>query len=246
MSSLKSLALGTFLSLSTVGAIPAIAQEAPAKTEAMISVTGHSEQSLPTDMALITLSVVKTQETAALALKDNSTVMAEVIAAIKSAKVEDKDIQTSNFSVVPQYFYQQSDDGKQLPPKLTGYTVTNSVVVRMKDVARVGELLDLAISKGVNQGGDIRFLNSDPNEAISRARAGAVKDALAKAQEIADAAQMKLGRVVLLAESNIIGPTTIETRAQFKAQDGAGQAVPVENGENTYSVDVTLNIAIEK
>lgn len=241
--SMKILSVAAFGALCVAPALPrgAMAQEAPAGRPA-ISVTGEATAALAPDMALVNLSVVRTEATARDALDGSNKAMADVLAAMKQAGVADKDLQTSGFFIQPQYDYSSDNGGK--PPKLLGYQVGNTLTVRLRDLAKLGSLLDMAVTLGVNQGGDIRFLNDKPEPAIAKARAEAVRDALAKAAILAEAAGVTLGAVIEISDNAPVGEPLPLARMSMAAKESA-DAVPVAAGENSYQASVSLKIAIK-
>lgn len=207
-----------------------------------IVATGEGSASLVPDMAVLNLTVNREAETARAALDENSAAMAGVIAAMEKGGVAAKDMQTSGFSIQPRYVYPKPR-GEE-PPRLVAYTVRNSLTVKVRDLKRLGALLDRSVSLGVNEGGNVRFSNDDPSAAISQAREAAVKDAQARAQTMAGAAGVKVGRILEIAEASTVpGPRPMmEGMAMARAAD----AVPVAAGENTYRVSVTLSVEIEQ
>ncbi|MGA9575090.1 MAG: SIMPL domain-containing protein, partial [Lysobacterales bacterium] len=147
-----------------------------------ILVSGEGSAELAPDMAVLTLTVTRQAETARAALDENSTAMSDVQTAMKAAGIEARDLQTSGFSIQPNYFYpSQKTSGEREPPRITGYTVRNSLTVRVRDISAVGKILDKSVSLGVNEGGNITFTNADPSAAITQARTRAVKNAIVKA-----------------------------------------------------------------
>lgn len=176
-------ALAAYLALP---ALPAAAQQQPFPAP-RISVTGEGEASARPDMAVLTLGVTREAPTAREALDANSDAMAAVIAAMKAEGVEERDLQTSNFSISPVYVYPRPDQPDQ-KPKITGYQVNNTLSVRLRDIAKVGAVLDKAVTLGVNQGGGISFTNDDPSATLTEARKRAVQDAIDKATTLAEAA----------------------------------------------------------
>ena len=167
----------------------------------------------------------------------NNKAMGDVLAALKKAGIEDKDLQTSGFNVQPRYHYPKSSSGNK-PPELVGYIVTNSLTARVRDLASLGTILDQSISLGVNSGGSIQFTNSDPQPIIEQARKNAVAEAIAKARTLTEAAGVKLGRIVLISEAgrNAPGPRPMARMERMAASD----AVPIAQGENSYSVSVNV------
>jgi uncharacterized protein YggE len=114
--------------------------------------------------------------------------------------------------------------------------------VRVRDVDKTGDILDKAVSLGVNQGGGIVFTNDDPKATITEARKKAVADAVAKAKTLAEAAGVSLGRVLEITDQNV-APMPMPMNA--KAFDAARGAVPVQAGENSYNVQVTVTFELK-
>ena len=113
--------------------------------------------------------------------------MADVLQAMKDMGIADKDLQTANFNISPRYHYpKRSSDNSQPPPVITGYVVSNDLSVRVRDLSKTGEILDLVVTLGVNSGGNIRFMNDKPDEFLEKARAAAVKNALEQGQDSCD------------------------------------------------------------
>lgn len=231
------------LALSLAAASAAQAQDAAKPREAVIVVTGEGRAEMAPDMALIDLGVVKDAKTAREALDANNQAMAEILAALKEAGIEDRDVQTSGFTINPQYHYPQSSSGENPPPVLVGFQVANTVTLRVRDLTKLGAVLDQAVTLGVNQGGGIRFTNDKPDSAISEARKKAVDNAVAKARELTAAAGVGLGRVLEISETTFRAEPVPMMRSV--AKDFAESAVPVATGENSYSVTVNVTFALD-
>ena len=213
------------------------------RKEPVIVVSGQGDAAVAPDLAVVSLSVAETRKTAREALDVTNGAMAAVIAALKKDGVAARDLQTSGLSIQAQYSYQQNEDGTPRPPVLTGYMVSNTLTVRIRDVAKVGAIIDQAVSLGVNQGGDIRFTNDNATATIATARTAAVKNAIDKARTLADAAGVKLGRILEISEAS----TAPEPRPLMSARMAKeADAVPVEAGENSYSVNVNVTFAIDQ
>jgi uncharacterized protein YggE len=216
----------------------AIAQAPPPGPR--VVVTGQGEAAVAPDIAILTLGVMRQAETARAALDAANAAMAEVSAAMKEEGIAPRDLQTSNFSIAPIYVYPASDQPSQ-PPRITGYEVNNTLTVRLRDIARVGVVLDRAVTLGVNQGGAISFTNDDPTAVLTEARVDAVKAAQAKAKTLAEAAGVRLGKVIEISEQSYAPqPMTFA----MKARDAAPAGVPVEAGENAYRVDVNVTFEL--
>ena len=227
-------------------AAPVFAQDMQPRRESLIRVSGQGEASVAPDTAVVTFAVVRNSETAEVALGQNSSAMAAVTAALRAEGVEAKDLQTSNFAIYPQYRHSQpKDDGTVEPPQVVGYEVTNTLTVKIRDIGKVGAILDRSVKLGVNQGGQISFTNDDPQEALDQARKQAVERAMAKARTLSEAAGVRLGKVVEISEGTApqMPPQPVYRMAMAKE---ASDSVPVEAGENTYSVTVEVTFALEQ
>lgn len=211
-----------------------------------ILVMGEGRADLAPDMAVLTLTVTREAETARDALDANSEAMTEVLKAMKAVGVKGNDLQTSGFSIQPRYFRPPvKPSGEREAPQISGYTVRNTLTVRVRDISAVGTILDRSVSLGVNEGGNIRFTNDDPSKAIMQARILAVKNAMTKAKTLADAAGVKTGRILEMSEyaSN---PRPMNMAQADMAVARSGNAVPVAAGENSYTVTVNISIEIEQ
>jgi uncharacterized protein YggE len=240
--------LGTLL---TLIALTAIGTSLPAKAEhdssaPRIAVTGEGRVDIAPDMAVLSLTVTREAQTARAALDANSSAMKDVLAAMASQGINKKDLQTSNFSIQPKYTYAKPNaNGERRAPEIVGYSVRNSLTVRVRDINNVGSILDKSISLGVNEGGNIRFTNSDPSKAITQARALAVKDAIDKAGTLAKAADVKTGDILEISErSGSLRPVPMARSAMMMAE--SSDSVPLASGENTYTVSVNVSFAIKQ
>jgi uncharacterized protein YggE len=130
-------------------------------------------------------------------------------------------------------------------PRIVGYTVRNSLSVRIRDISRVGVVLDKSVTLGVNEGGSIMFTNDDPSEAMTQARVEAMQEAIAKANTLAGAAGVKVGRVLEISEQSY-SPRPIPMARAEMAMARSADAVPVATGENTYKVTVNVSFAIDQ
>ena len=230
------------LALAASIAFPAMAGAADSLPPPRIVVTGEGEATTPPDLALLSLSVMREAKTARAALDANNDAMAAVIAAMKAAGIKDRDLQTAGIQINPRYNYTNKPDGSQ-EAELVAYQVTNTLAVRVRDIDKTGEILDKAVSLGVNQGGGISFTNDNPAATVTEARKKAVADAVAKAKTLAEAAGVSLGRVLEINDQNIRPmPMAINAKAFDSA---AGGAVPTQAGENAYNVQVTVTFELK-
>lgn len=214
-------------------AVPASAQETR-PPQRLIALAGHGEVKAKPDMAIITVGVLNQGTTAREAVTANNTAMEKVIASLKAAAIEPKDIQTSNFSVNPRYDYQNN-----VQPRLVGYDVSNNVTVTVRNLAKLGGVLDDVVSEGSNQVNGIMFAIANPDPLEDEARKLAVTDARRKANLYAEAAGVALGTVMSISEGGgAPPPVPMYNRAMMKAE--AAPQVPMAEGEQTVAIDVHI------
>lgn len=233
-------AAGLLFALPLAGTV-AFAQDAGAP--AVINVSADGDATLVPDMATVSLSVVSQADDTATALSENSTAMQKVINALKQDGIAETDFQTSNFSVSPRYQQVKADDGS-MTSEIIGYEVQNGLNVRVRDLSKLSAVLDRAVKLGVNSGSGIAFSNSDPSAAEDEARREAVANALAKAETLAEAAGVTLGKVVSISEQSSM-PSPMMIRADMMMVKVEG-APPIAAGENTYNITVNMTLAIEQ
>lgn len=204
-----------------------------------ISITGQGEAKAAPDEAFLSAGVTSQARTATAALAANSRAMNAVFETLRSAGVADKDMQTSEFSVQPQY---SNDKG---PQRVTGYEVSNNVGVTVENLSSLGATLDALVSSGANTIGDISFGFRDPKSLMQKARAEAVADAISRADLIAKAAGITLGAITSISEA---GGNYDAPRPMYRAMAGMSEAAsapaPIAGGQETLndSVSVTWEI----
>jgi uncharacterized protein YggE len=234
----RSVALFASLVAAMLAALPARAADADARA---IVVSGVGEVMAKPDQARLTAGVVTDGTTATAALSANTTAMNRVFAALKAAGIPDTKIQTSNFSVNPQYPPYRVDSPE--PRTITGYQVSNQVTVVIDDLSKVGSVIDALVKSGANQSYGLGFGIADPKPYESKARAAAVADAAAKAKTLAEAAGVRLGAVMSIQEGGVALPAP-----RFMALAAAAVSPgppPVAAGEETVRVNVTMTYAIQ-
>lgn len=233
------------LAAALVAPLPAWSQQdTQMQQQPRIVVTGDGEATARPDMAIIRLSVMREADTAREALDANNAAMAAVIASLKDTGVEERDIQTSGLSIQPRWDYQSDSNGNQTS-RLAAYQVVNTLTVRVRDLKSVGAVIDSSVSLGVNQGGSITFTNQDADAVIDRARRDAVEDATSKARTLADAANVGLGRILEISERSN-RPTPMPVDGRVMRMEAEASAVPIEAGENSYGVSVTITFLLEQ
>ena len=188
------------------------------------------------DIATFSAGVVTQAADGNAALRQNAEQMNRVLAAIKAAGVADKDVQTSGISLNPQYRYEENQ-----PPRITGYQASNTVNVKLREVAKMGKVLDALVASGANQVNGPSFGIDDPEPLYDRARLDALKAARARAETYAGALGVRVRRIVSISEGGAAMPSPMPRMAMMKAE--AYDSTPVAAGES--SVSVNLDVVFE-
>ena len=206
-----------------------------------ISVTGTGKVELTPDTAYIYIGVHSEGPDAVEAVASNNEKTQSVKDAITALGVDEKDIQTTSFSIYPQQRY---DDKGQPTGEIT-YMVDNTVYVQVRDLDQVGEILDAAVKAGANSINGISFDLEDKSAAMSEAREKAVNDANLQAQELAEAAGVSLGPVITISTSGGVIPIAPIYGKGGGASVEMAASVPVSPGQMTISVDVFMVYGIQ-
>lgn len=225
----------------TALATPALAQDA--RLPRALSLTGHGEVRARPDLAVVNIGVTNSAASAREALDANNKSMGDILAALEAARIERKDVQTSNFSVAPRYDYGLNADQRA---RVVGYDVSNAVAVTLRKLDRLGPLLDAMVGLGSNQINGIMFALDDPEPRRDEARRAAVADAKRKATLYGAAVGVTLGNVLSISEAaGLQPPVPVFTKAaRMDAAEGAG-SVPVAEGEQLIGVDVSITWEIK-
>jgi uncharacterized protein YggE len=228
------LALGILLSACSPETIMVQSQPAPRT----ITVSGTGLVTLTPDIAYISIGVHTENASAKVAVANNNSQAQAVIAIIKKAGIAEKDIQTTNFSVYAQQQYDNT--GK---PTGTTYVVDNSVYVTVRDLTKLGDLLDATVQAGANNINSIQFDVADKTEALSQARLAAVENAKKQADELTKATGVSLGEVQSITYYDSTPPVSIQySKAMIEAP---AASVPVQTGSMQISTTVTIVYALK-
>lgn len=209
--------------------------EPPMRT---ITVTGTGMVTLTPDLAYVYIGVQSQDASATTAMADNNAKAQALISAIKSFGVEEKDIQTSNFSISPQNVY---DDFYNVIG--VTYLVQNTVHVTMRDLDQLGSLLDAAVEAGSNTIYSISFDVADRTEAVSQARLAAVENARRQADELAAATGVSIGDVQTISYYDST-PSMVQY-VEVRAAADSASSVPIQSGSMDVSTTVTIVYAIK-
>ncbi|WP_310476297.1 SIMPL domain-containing protein [Sandarakinorhabdus sp.] len=218
--------------------VAAAAQDRPMPST-MLSLTASADVARAPDQLRLTAGVLTNGASAADAMAANSTRMNAVLAALQTAGIATRDVQTTGLSLSPQYRYLPEQ-----PPILTGYQARNSISIRTGKLSEAGRLIDAVIKAGANEVQGPEFTLANPDAALDDARRAAVAKARARAELYARAAGMTVKRIVSIAEgSNMAdpGPRPMLQAAMAEAAD----APPVQPGELALSASVTVSFELE-
>lgn len=228
---LRALALLLAVALFT----PAAAQtQTPSPAEHVITVSGEATVGIAPDLATINAGITSRAKTAREASDANNKAMQKVLAALREGGVADRDVQTEYLSLQP-----LREDVRNGTDRIVGFQASNTVSIRVRDIARLGAVLDRAIASGANEISGISFEVSDRSKRLDEARAAAVADARRKAEVLAKAAGVGLGPAIMIAEeggSRSPGPMMMRA--------AAAPSAAVATGEQTLraSVNVTFEL----
>jgi hypothetical protein len=225
-------------------AVPAAAQQAHEGHHQMmlegtaLTVSAEAQASERPDIATLTAGVVTDAPTAEAALAENARRMNAVIAAIKRSGVADRDIQTSQLSIQPQMVYAEN-----VPPRVSGYQATNTVTVKVRNMANVGKTVDALVNVGGNQLNGVAFGLDNPDAALDRARADALKKARARAEVYAQAVGMRVSKIISIQEGGAVAPP--RPMPMMMARAAMAEATPVAAGEVELTANVTVTFELK-
>ncbi len=221
------------LGLALLGSGPALADDPPRRT---VTVTASGTVAAEPDRARITSGVSADGTTAQEALTANSGAMKKVIDELKSSGIDAKDIQTSSFRVEPRYT--RPIEGQA--PKIDGYSVTNEVQVVVRDLDKLGDILDRLVRAGANQTAGLNFEVSKAETLLDDARKEAVANAHRRAELYAAAAGAEVGEVLTITEGGSMEPPRPVFARAMKAE-----SVPIERGTEMLEASVTITWALK-
>jgi uncharacterized protein YggE len=222
---------------------PAAAQSSEFSPAETITVVGQGSIRMSPDIAQISVGMETSAETVGEAVAENGAQMEEILAALTAAGIDEKDIQTMNYSIqldrYPETLPRVESSSDEPAPV---YRVSNMVTVTVRDLESVGDVLDAVIEAGANNIWGISFTLDDPTAAQSEARSNAIEDAQARAEALADLSGVALGPVMSISE--VVGATPVPMAAMAeRAVAGAG---PISPGELEISYQVQVSYFIER
>jgi hypothetical protein len=223
------------------GAAAASIQTSDGSGSQGISVSGEGRASAAPDTALLNIGVSTKEMTVAEANSEVQAAIGRLLDSLKGNGVAEKDIQTSQFSINPEYDYQYNQQ------KLTGYRVTHMLQVKVRDIDRAGEVIDDSVEAAGNlvQVGSISLTIDDTAALRSQAREQAMADASAKAQELARLAGVELGKPTYISESSVTPYPQIRYDSSALAAEPAQAQTTISPGELEVVVSVQITYGIQ-
>ena len=213
-----------------------------------ITVSDTGEIYAKPDLALVTFSVVNEAKTVAEAMAQNTEDMNGVINFVKDQGVEEKDLKTTSFNIYPRYEYQKVEAEIEIYPYppgkrvLVGYEITQSLEVKIRDMTKIGKIIEGATEFGANQVGDLQFTIDKQDELKKQARAEAIEKAKTKAKELAEQLGVKLVRIINFNESSVV-PYYYGLEKMAVSLVAGAETPQMETGEN--KIEVTVSITYE-
>ena len=203
----------------------------------LLSVSSQAEARRAPDIATVSAGVVTQAADGNTAMRQNAEQMAKVMAAIKAAGIAEKDIQTSGISLNPQYRYVENE-----APSITGYQATNTVSLKVRDITKLGKVLDSLAAQGANQINGPSFQIDQPEPVYDEARLAALKKAKDRAETYAKALDLKVRRIISISEGGGGGFRPVPMMA-MSARGKAEMDTAVSPGET--EVSVSLDVVFE-
>lgn len=235
---LRPLALAAVLALGVIGMTTASAQSTvPAIAGidgTLLSVSAQAEAKRVPDIATLSAGVVTQAADANAALRANAEEMTKVVAAIRAAGIAERDIQTSGINLNPQYRYAENQ-----PPAITGYQASNNVNITVRDIAKLGKILDSLVATGANQINGPSFDVDDKESAYDEARRSAIEKAQARAQMYAKTLGMKVRRIVSISEGGGYGPPRPMPMMAMRMEKAQADT-SISPGESSLSVNLDV------
>ena len=204
----------------------ALAAVAACGDATLLTVHASSTTRAAPDLAIVMLGVSARGDTAQAAQTAQATRMNAVMEAARAAGVEARDVQTVGFTLEPQYAHPRGG-----PPRITGYLSRNLVTIRVRDLSRVSGLIDATVAEGANELQGVQFTFQDEEASRDAARAQALQTARARAQAYADAAEMRVVRMLSITEPGGVAPLPVDGRRGY-----AGRAIVLEQAANAASI----------
>lgn len=231
--------------ISATAISPVLAQNVPQTccaqpSPSILNINTSAELKQAPDIAIVSAGVITQNRSARTAMAENATKMSAAFAALRSAGIAERDLQTSGINLAPQYVYEENK-----PPRITGYQASNTLTIKVRDMTKVGPVLDAMVAQGINQLSGPTFQIEDADAALDRAREEAMRKAMRRGELYARGAGMRIKRVVSINESGGYQPQPQPMYAMARMASDAA-ATPVAAGEVTMTISLSVQFELEK
>lgn len=195
------------------------------KTVRTITVTGKGKVKVKPNIAIASLGVQTENADAKLAQAESNNRIKAIIDKVKELGIAEADIQTSNYYMYPQYDYSKGNN-------ITGYTVTNSITVTVRNIDKVGEIVDAGVAAGANISGNVQFSISDSTAYYEQALSAAIQNAKSKGGAVAKSIGVTIGNPTSIIEMDTYGASVFQGAMAEKGVAGdVVSSMPVQIGE---------------
>jgi len=214
---------------------------AVAGTAGTVTVIGHSELKVRPDIAYVSLQVITQSRDQTEAVQTNAIRTQAVRDTLTASGLAVKDMRTDYYQVSPQYDYQAN------PPVLTGYQVVNATKITLHDMSKTGLIIDKAVSAGATEVGGVTFDLADRHKSQGLALVEAVSDAASKADLIAGAAGVRIGRLLSVSEGTapVVQPIFAMRSMAMATPAASPPETPISAQDITVTADITATYAID-
>ncbi|MBY0569466.1 MAG: SIMPL domain-containing protein [Hyphomonadaceae bacterium] len=214
------------------------------RTPTLLTVHATSTTRTAPDLAVVTLGVLARGATAREAQAAQATRMEGIMAAVRAAGVEESEVQTVGYGLEPIYAYPRN-----AAPRITGYQSRNTISIRVRDLTAISALIDATVSDGANELQGIQFTYLDEEASLDTARAQAVERARQRADRYAEAAGMRVARVLSITEpGGVVPPVLMDGRrmdyaaVEVRANEQSAGAISPGELDNRSSVTVVFEL----
>jgi uncharacterized protein len=234
------IAVAVVLGLGCFGTVASVRADEPAPR--VLAVQGEGEVTAPPDVAYVRIGVTAENEKAAAAQTQVNEVANKILAAAKKLKIEERDLQTVELQIGPVYANEPPQPGRD-SPRIRGYQASNVVRVTVRDLAKLGAIVDAALDAGGNRVDGVEFALRDDREARKEALRRAVADAKTKAAALGEALGTKLGPVQSLREGSSVAYPSNSGNVRVFAMEA--KSTPSSPGEIVVRGQVSLEYVLE-
>ncbi len=229
------------LSSSTSSKVLAAEDKISESTAKTINVTGNGEINITPDIAYVSLGVITEKNTVSEAQNENTNTMNKIIDGVKKLGVQGEDIKTVNYSISPKYNY----DNKTGNNTLVGYTVLNTLSVTVKDITKVGTIIDSAVANGANNSNGVSFGVNDYQKYYNMALKNAISNAASTAQVIASSIGVTISTPVKINEDSSSIPNQYPVYFNGAAKDLSEKSSSMSIETGTYKVKAVVSLVYQ-